>query len=68
MDEKTRKWMTIQKDLHLSDDIDYMCQEKEEEESPALKIAWMHQYKDTKTNYGSQKWHWQYKDKQNNNN
>ena len=26
-----------------------MCQEKEEEDSPILKIAWTYQYKDSKT-------------------
>ena len=32
---------------HLRDYKDYMCQEKEEEEDlSALKIVWMHQYKD----------------------
>ena len=32
-----------------TDDIDYICQEKEEEDSPALKIAWMYQYDDLRT-------------------
>ena len=27
--------------LYLRDDIDYMCQEKEEEDSVALKIFWL---------------------------
>ena len=32
MDQKTRKLMTKHKTLHLRDDIDYMCQGKEEED------------------------------------
>ena len=37
----------MHKALHSRDDIDYMSQEKKEEEDlPALKIAWMHQYDD----------------------
>ena len=32
--------------------IDFMCQEKKEKkDSPALKIAWIHQYKDSKTKF-----------------
>ena len=43
MDNRTRKLMTMHKALHLRDGIDYMCQEKkEEEDTPALNIAWMH--------------------------
>ena len=35
----------MQKALNPRDDIDYMCQvKKEEEDAPALNIAWMHQY------------------------
>ena len=35
--------MTMYKVLHPRDDIDYMCQEKkQEEDTPALKIAGMH--------------------------
>ena len=34
----------MQKALHLRDDC--MCQEKEEENMPALKIVSMHQYND----------------------
>ena len=52
MDQTTRKLMTMHKALHLYNDIDYMFQEKkeeEEEDSPALKIASMHQYKDSNT-------------------
>ena len=30
--------------LHSRDDIDDMCQEKEKEDSPTLKISRMHQY------------------------
>ena len=42
MNQKTRKLMTRHKALHPKDDIDYMSQEnKEEEDSPALKIASM---------------------------
>ena len=38
------------KALHPRDDIDSKCQEKKEEEDlPALKIASMHQYNNTKT-------------------
>ena len=37
-------------DLHFREDIDSMSQEKKEEEgSPALKIACIHQYEDSKT-------------------
>ena len=40
----------MNKALHLRDDIDDMCQEnKEEEESLAMKIEWMHEYKELKT-------------------
>ena len=39
----------VHKSLHPGDAID-MCQEKKEEEnSPELKIASLHQYEDTKT-------------------
>ena len=44
-DQKTRKLMTMRKAFYLKDDIDEMYQEKKEkEDSPALKISWMHQY------------------------
>ena len=44
--------MTMHKALCPRDDIDYMCQEKKkEEESLALKIAWMYQYKDLRTTF-----------------
>ena len=47
MDQKTRKLMSMNKALHPRDVIDYMCQEKkEEEDSLAIKIALMHRYKD----------------------
>ena len=50
------KLMTMHKPLHPKDDTDYMRQEKlEEEDSPALKITWMHQYVDSKTLKGSKK-------------
>ena len=44
--------MMMYKALHLRDDLDYVSKKKkkkkkkEEEDSPALKIAWMHQYED----------------------
>ena len=39
----------MHKTFHPKDDIDYLCQEKKgEEDSSALKIASMHQYKDSK--------------------
>ena len=42
--------MTMHMALHPTDDIDYIYQEKkEEEDSLALKIAWIHQYDDSKT-------------------
>ena len=34
--------MTIDKALYLRDGIDCMCQEKMEEDSPALRIVYMH--------------------------
>ena len=40
MDQRTRKLMIIDKDLHSGDDIDCMCQEKKkEEDSSGVKIA-----------------------------
>ena len=36
--------MTMHEALHPRDELDYKCREKEEGDSPALKIAWMHQY------------------------
>ena len=45
MDQRTRKRMTTHKALHPRDDIDFMSQEKkEDEDSPAFKIASMHRY------------------------
>ena len=42
--------MTMHKAFQPRDDIDCMCEEKtEEEESPALKMALIHRYGDTKT-------------------
>ena len=42
--------MTIHKVLNPRDDVDYMYQEKKEEEDlPALKTALMHQYNNLKT-------------------
>ena len=39
----------MHKALHSRYNIDYVCQEKkEEEDSPALKIAWMNQYEASK--------------------
>ena len=49
MDQRTRKLTAMYKAkaLHLRDDIDNKCREKNEEEaSPTLKIALMHQYND----------------------
>ena len=34
--------------LYPNDDSDYMCHEKKEEDTPALKIAVIHQYEDSK--------------------
>ena len=39
------------KALHPKDDIDCMCQEKEKEFSPAVRIAKIHQYKDSNTTF-----------------
>ena len=42
MDQRTRKLMTMQEALHPKDEINYMYQEKkDEEDSLALKIALM---------------------------
>ena len=42
--------MTMDKALHLRDNIDYMRQEKKEaEELPAVMISWMRQYDDSKS-------------------
>ena len=43
---RKRKLITVHKSLHLRDHINrlYKSREKEEEDSPALKILWMHQY------------------------
>ena len=46
----SRNLMTTHKALDLRGYVDYMSQEKkEEEDSPALKIVWKHQYDDSKT-------------------
>ena len=38
MNQRTRKLMTMHKVLHSRDDVDYMCQEKKEEEDfPSFK-------------------------------
>ena len=43
MDQRTRKLMTMHRGLYPRDPkTDYMCQEKEEEDSPALKIVSIH--------------------------
>ena len=44
MDQRTRKLLIIYKALDPRDDIDCMCQEKEEKHVRAFKIASMHQY------------------------
>ena len=44
MDQRTRKLMTMHKALNPRDDID-----RKEEDSPALKIAWIRQCDDSKT-------------------
>ena len=48
--------MTIHKALHPRDDIDYMCQGKNEvENTSALKITLIHRYDGTKTVYRKSK-------------
>ena len=42
------------------------CQEKKEEESPALKVSWMHKEEQRKTNLSDQKQPRQHNDQQNN--
>ena len=52
MDQRARKLIMMHKALHSRDDIDrlYVCQKKKkEEDSQALKIVWMHRYKDMRT-------------------
>ena len=39
MDQRKKKLITIHKALHPRDDIDYICQEKEEGDLPALRTA-----------------------------
>ena len=46
MDEGTNK-MTIHEVLHLGDDIYFIWKEKEEENSPTLRIVWMQQFRDS---------------------
>ena len=47
MDQRTRNLMTMRKALHPRDEGDKLCQEKKEEEvSPAFKIASMRRYND----------------------
>ena len=49
MNQRTRKLRTMHTALHPRDDIDYMYQEKKEEEaSPALKITSIHRYDDSR--------------------
>ena len=40
---------------------DYMCQEKEKEDLPALKTMLTHRYNNSKTDYNHQRQYWQYK-------
>ena len=48
--QRTTKLKTIHLALHLRDDIDYMCQEKKEEEDlSSLRIVRMYQHKDSNT-------------------
>ena len=48
--------ITMHKALHPKNDIDYICQtSNEEEDSPVLKIASLHQYKDSKNTLESVK-------------
>ena len=49
MDQRSRKPMTMYKALHSRNDVDCMCQEKEEENLPAFKIASMQRYRDERT-------------------
>ena len=50
MDQRTRKLMTMHMALHPRSDIDYMSQEKmEEEDLFPLKIGLIHRYDDLKT-------------------
>ena len=49
MDLRARKLIMTHKALHLRGDIDSACQEKEEKDTPALKIARRHHYEDSKT-------------------
>ena len=46
--------MTMHKALHLKDDVDKMYQEERwEDDMPALKTAWTHQYYDSEITYKS---------------
>ena len=50
MNQKTRKLITMFKALHHIEDVDCLSREKKiENDSPALKIASMHRYKNSKT-------------------
>ena len=50
MDREIRKITTMYKALHHRNNIEYMCQErKEEEDSFALKITSTHRYNNSKT-------------------
>ena len=44
MNQERKKLMMMLEAFHLTNDIDFMCKENEEEESPASKCAWVHQY------------------------
>ena len=42
IDNRTKNLLMVQKPLHPSGDIDYVCQgKKEEEDSSSLNIVWM---------------------------
>ena len=49
----TRKLMPMNKALDPRDDIDelYIQKKKKEEDTPAWKIAWIHQYEDSETTW-----------------
>ena len=50
MDQKKKKLKTMHKALYPKDNLDNTYQKKKEkDDSPKLKLDWMHQYKDSKT-------------------
>ena len=49
MDQRTRTLMTMLKALRPRNDMDSMCQGRNEEDTPVSKIALVHQYKDSKS-------------------